>query len=136
MAFVDRTSETAPPTASALDASRLEKRFARRRSMIASGILNGPSLAMTLTCAVRDTSSTGALIEITTTGNVCPVLPETFTLAMPMERVEYDCRRVWTHGRSVGVMFTGPARMLVKRPLPRQLANGLPDGLRAAGKTA
>lgn len=99
----------------------VEKRFARRRTMVASGILGGPSLDMTLTCAVRDTSSTGALIELTQSGNTMPLLPQTFTLAMPMERVEYDCRLVWVHGRTAGIVFTGPARMLDKRPPPRQL---------------
>lgn len=116
---VDHAPATAAPHR---DSSFVEKRFARRRSMVASGMLGGPELPMTLTCAVRDTSSTGALIELTTGGKAVPPLPSTFTLTMPMERVEYDCRLVWVHGRTAGIMFTGPARMLVKRPPPRQLA--------------
>lgn len=118
VSHVDRTHAHGQTHA---DGSFVEQRFARRRTMVASGILGGPGLAMTLTCAVRDTSSTGALIELTTSGNAVPMLPDTFTLSMPMERVEYDCRLVWVHGRTAGVMFTGPARMLVKRPPPRQL---------------
>ena len=64
---VDRTPGHAPPAGG-------EKRFAKRRSMVASGTLSGPKLEMTLTCAVRDTSSTGALIELTTAGST-PTLP-------------------------------------------------------------
>lgn len=124
---VDRTPGHAPPAGG-------EKRFAKRRSMVASGTLSGPKLEMTLTCAVRDTSSTGALIELTTAGST-PTLPETFTLAMPMERVEYDCRLIWVHGRTAGIQFTGPARMLVKRPPPRQLMSAGVAG-RLTGKGA
>lgn len=74
-----------------------------------------------ISCVVRDASSTGALVELLSHGSSVPNLPAEFVLTLPMERVAYNCRLVWTHGSSAGIAYTGPARMLAKKPPARIL---------------
>lgn len=96
---------------------------------MASAYVSSPSLATALGCTVRDVSSGGALIEFAAGGRGQPSLPETFTLTMPIERVSYDCRLAWSNGRTAGVCFAGPARMLVKRQPLRQPPKKAPGAL-------
>lgn len=103
----------APRTGSGTD-----KRFANRRTIFVKGIISTPEAS--LSCVVRDTSSSGALLEVRDTGRGTPTLPETFTLLMPMERVAYECKLMWMRGKTAGVRFAGPARMIVKRSAMRQ----------------
>jgi len=102
----------APATASSAD----EQRFARRKGcFIAAEIMTSPK-ATPFPCVVRDTSSTGALVDVgqgrSATFAAAPKLPNEFTLVMRRDYLEVDCRVMWRKGMMLGLRYTSPVRML------------------------
>ncbi len=53
-------------------------------------------------CAVRNISSAGACIEVTSTLGI----PKTFTLMIDGDVTPYDCAQRWASGRRIGVAFS------------------------------
>ncbi len=108
---------TAPPALTVTDgAAPANKRFAVRRTSRASAVIRSLDRQTAYNCIVRDASSTGALIELYGAGRHQPdQLPAEVILTLPMERVEYTCRLVWTQGASAGLQFSGPARRIEKK---------------------
>ncbi len=77
--------------------------------------------AAPISCMLRDTSSTGAKIELSRTVaerwiGTSNGMPESFRLQIPSEFIELNCRVAWAEGNCLGVQFTGPARMLQRGP--------------------
>jgi hypothetical protein len=103
--------------------SAKDHRWARRHNCrIAAEILHD-TLPEAVICVVRDTSSSGARIELTTTRGAFAAsaerIPDHFTLVMPMDRMAVECRVSWRRGAMLGVRYLTPARSVPKRPSPR-----------------
>ncbi|MGE5267088.1 MAG: hypothetical protein ACM3L9_06955 [Deltaproteobacteria bacterium] len=93
-------------------------RWAKRSPARLGAQICHSSLSTPLMCTVRDTSSTGARLEIVTQrgGNISrDRVPDQFTLFMPADRLEVDCEVMWRQGHLAGVRYTSPTRRL-----PRQ----------------
>jgi hypothetical protein len=114
------TTETAAPVM-AMDprsSDGAETRWARRTpSRLGAQILH-PSLAVPMACTVRDTSSTGARLEIVVQrgGNISrDRVPDQFSLFMPLDRLEIDCQVMWRQANLIGIRYTSPARRTAKQ---------------------
>lgn len=93
-------------------------RFAKRRKTTIPASILSSDLAQPLACIVRDTSSSGALIELQGAGgrgSDAQRLGDTFTLVMPRELVQFDCRIAWRQANLIGVRFVAPARVIQKQ---------------------
>ena len=105
--------------------SAAEMRFAKRRTSKTPATIGHPTIGQGLNCTVRDSSSTGALIEIApikgTGAHILDRLPKRFTLTIPLERIAFECELMWQKEKTIGVRYVGPARMLAKpeRARPR-----------------
>ncbi len=102
-----------------------ELRWARRNAARIGGQICHPRLAQPLQCTVRDTSSTGARLEMAHVigGQISrDTAPENFTLVMPMDRLEVDCQVAWRRGNLIGVRYTSPTRRLEKKVVKREEA--------------
>ena len=53
-------------------------------------------------CTIRDLSVTGAAIELS---DLSAILPATFTLIVPEDKLKLPCRVVWRKGYRMGVTF-------------------------------
>ena len=101
-----------------------EQRWANRKSsrtpaliILETEVMGGRTAP--LGCILKDTSSTGARIELSRIvaqrwGNSASGLPERFRLQIPNQLVEMDCRTAWYDGIIVGVQFASPVRMLTR----------------------
>lgn len=77
-----------------------ERRTAPRHRILKQGTLAFKS-GGSAECTVRNISSNGARIDIDN-----PVgLPESFTLTIPSDRLNRQCRPVWVGDRRLGVAF-------------------------------
>lgn len=99
----------------------LDNRWARRAASRLGAQIEHPSLSTPLLCTVRDTSSTGARLELTAIrgGPISrdPV-PDRFTLCMPSDRLQVDCEVAWRQGPLIGVRYVSPTRR-TPRPPPK-----------------
>lgn len=103
-----------------------EARWARRTPTRLGAQIVHASLASAILCTIRDTSSTGARLEVVAQrgGNISrDRVPDQFALFMPADRLEVDCEVMWRNGLMVGVRYTSPTRRTakqqpVKRPDP------------------
>lgn len=86
-------------------------RSADRRRTLKAGLIAYSGRHVTLRCAVRDISETGARLLVD--GSIGA--PDTFELIIDMDGVEADCRVVWRRGKEVGVVFVGGARKVEKK---------------------
>jgi hypothetical protein len=112
----------APCVAPAMADPGAEARWARRTpSRVGAQILH-QSLSAPMTCTVRDTSSTGARLEVVVQrgGNISrDRVPDQFTLFMPADRLEVDCQVMWRQGALMGVRYVSPARRTAKAQAPK-----------------
>ena len=95
-----------------------DARWARRTPARLGGQILHSSLATAILCTVRDTSSTGARLEVVSQrgGNISrDRVPDQFTLFMPADRLEVDCQVMWRQGLMVGVRYVSPARRTAKQ---------------------
>ncbi len=123
MTFKDRLSRvTAPASArSGLMAANLadERRWAQRKSSTLPGLVISDRLQASVTCIVRDLSSTGAQIDLKITKSSVIVdslgLPQSFVLFLLRENAEVNCELAWRDGVSAGVKFKSAIRTLPPR---------------------
>lgn len=95
-----------------------EARWARRTPSKLGGQIQHHSLAAAVHCTVRDTSSTGARLEIVAQrgGNISrDRVPDQFSLFMPLDRLEIDCQVMWRQANLIGIRYTSPARRTAKQ---------------------
>jgi hypothetical protein len=113
-------------------ASVADKRFAKRRSSKTPALIHHPTFQQPMSCIVRDSSSTGALIELAPTkGMTIHVLtrfPREFTLTILLERVAFECEVAWQKDMTLGVRYRAPARILAK-PIRSKAKTEPPHGL-------
>jgi hypothetical protein len=119
---MDSKAENATFEAAAAAATTAEDlRWARRLAARIGGQITHPSLAGPILCTVRDTSSTGARLELAKiVGGAISRdrAPERFILIMQAERLSVDCEVAWRSGNLLGVRYTSPARRVVKQAAP------------------
>jgi hypothetical protein len=105
------------------DKGSAEARWARRTPARLGAQILESSLASPILCTIRDTSSTGARLEVQVQrgGNISrDRVPDQFTLFMPADRLEVDCQVMWRQGVMMGVRYTSPTRRTVKqKPMQR-----------------
>jgi len=113
-------TETAAPVM-AMDPRPLEgveARWAKRTPSKLGGQIQHHSLAAAVPCTIRDTSSTGARLEIAVQrgGNISrDRVPDQFSLFMPIDRLEIDCQVMWRQANLIGIRYTSPARRTAKQ---------------------
>jgi hypothetical protein len=103
-----------------------EQRWAsrRQRNTPAHIVLNSEVLGARpapIPCVLRDTSSTGARIELARTTaerwiGSSGSMPERFRLQIPSELVEVECAVAWCNDNMIGVRFVAPARVMKRQP--------------------
>lgn len=103
-----------------------DQRFARRTPTRIGAQIIHPSLAAPLACTVRDTSSTGARLELGVIrgGQISrDRAPDRFTLFIQPERLYVDCEVAWREGTLIGVRYVSPTRRAPKleRPTIREV---------------
>lgn len=112
-----------------------DQRFAKRKTSRMPGLIHHATFQQPLQCMVRDSSSTGALIEIAPIkGSAASALsrfPKQFTLTIPLERVAFECDLAWQNDRTLGVRYAAPARILAK-PVRHRPKEEAPKGLIAS----
>jgi hypothetical protein len=101
-----------------------DARWAKRTQSRLGAQIVHESLSAPIACTVRDTSSTGARLEIMAQrgGNISrDRVPDLFTLFMPADRLEYDCQVMWRHGSMAGVRYVSPARRTARQPPTKKM---------------
>jgi hypothetical protein len=76
-----------------------------------AGLIAYSGRHVTLRCAVRDLSESGARLLVD--GSIDA--PDTFELIIDIDGLEADCRVVWRRGKEVGVVFVGAMRKLERK---------------------
>ena len=96
-------------------------RWASRQNCRIAGEISGTTLHTPISCVVRDTSSSGARVELSGSRNAFSAgterIPDQITLLMPMDRMQVDCRVVWRKGTLMGLRYLSPARQVPKKPV-------------------
>ena len=94
-----------------------ERRFAQRKMSETAGLVASAKLPQALRCIVRNTSSTGALIDMSQVGrdrsqNRADEVPDKFTLVFVSyrERTEVACTVMRRVGNQVGVRYVSAFR--------------------------
>lgn len=110
------------------------RRFAARRASATPGGILVDAVSPPIPCVIRNTSSTGALLELKTSlgtwSHTAADLPDDFVLVMNAEYLAFDCVVARRVGRQVGVRFSGPARQMA-RPRPQATPKPVPEGARS-----
>jgi len=74
-----------------------------RRKAFKAGIISYQNHALTMDCVIRDISSSGVKLQFPKTAMV----PDNFTLTIPMEGQRVECQARWRKGNIIGATFTG-----------------------------
>jgi hypothetical protein len=104
------------------------RRFAQRKHVDWSGLIAFGGRVGNVGCRVCDTSSTGALIEITNDERGKPVMadeiPERFTLGFVTYRdcTEVECMVMWRRGRRIGARYISSFRTSLRPVKPKHAA--------------
>jgi hypothetical protein len=77
------------------------RRAVRHPTALETRICYGPQDSVTIPCIIRNISTGGALIE----ASEVSLLPLSFRILDPIQRLAYDCKVVWRRGNQVGVSF-------------------------------
>ncbi len=81
------------------------------------------SLSQPVAVTMRDTSSTGARLELVKTkGAFSPGadrLPPRFILNMPLDRATVECEVAWRRGPMMGVRYVSPTRTMARPARPK-----------------
>lgn len=88
-----------------------DNRRAPRRRILKSGIIAYNGRFATLSCSVRDMSSTGARLRVEGTMSA----PDTFELIIQMDGLEASCEVVWRKDQEVGVRFLAAPRIVAAK---------------------
>lgn len=86
-------------------------RRAPRRRILKSGLVAYNDRHATLSCTVRDISSTGARVRVE--GSVSA--PDTFDLVIHIDGLEASCEVVWRNGSEIGVRFLAAPRIVAAK---------------------
>ncbi len=97
---------------SALEPAETARENARRR-VLKSGVIAYSGRQVTLKCAVRDLSDSGARLLVE--GSIAA--PDTFELLCEIDGMSVDCIVVWRRGLEIGVRFAAPPVYTDKRRL-------------------
>lgn len=115
--------------AGAVPGSEDTRRFAGRRATAMPGSILVDKVSPPIPCVIRNTSSTGALLELKaslgTWSHAANDLPDELVLIMSADFLAFDCVVARRDGRMVGVRFQGPARR-VERPAHKPARVGKP----------
>ena len=98
----DRTYTPHAPVGYPEDTRDLRPREHRRKAFKA-GIISYQNHALTVDCVIRDISSSGAKLQF----QDGVMVPENFTLTIPMEGKRVDCQVRWRHKNQIGAVFVG-----------------------------
>lgn len=112
------TPEPVPVTVQSDAATDSDARWARRTTSRLGAQIMHQSLPTPLTCTIRDTSSTGARLELVVQRGGSMTrdrVPDDFTLFMPADRLEIDCQVMWRQGAQIGVRYASPARRTARQ---------------------
>jgi hypothetical protein len=82
-----------------------------RRRVLKAAVAASNDRHLTVACAVRDMSATGARLRIE--GSV--TVPDTFELIIATEGLEADCQVVWRKLNEVGVRFLAAPRIVAAK---------------------
>jgi hypothetical protein len=99
-----------------------ERRWAPRKASASDGLILSSRHSNPIRCTIRDTSSSGALLELCDSQAAGFVdimdLPHSFTLVFTSyrERTEVLCQIMRWTGRRVGVRYAGPFRTSASKP--------------------
>ena len=74
-----------------------------RRKAFKAGIISYQNHALTVDCGIRDISSPGVKLQF----QEGVMIPENFTLTIPMEGNRVDCQVRWRHKTQIGAVFVG-----------------------------
>jgi PilZ domain len=88
-----------------------DARAALRRRVLKAGVVAYNDRHVSLPCAVRDLSATGARVRVE--GSVSA--PDTFELIIDIDGFEANCQVVWRKGNEIGVHFLGAPRMVAPK---------------------
>jgi hypothetical protein len=95
----------------ARDEAPVEERFARRRPSRTPAVVAHRDLPQPLNVVIRDSSSSGARLELMPGKGVTPAsdrLPSRFTLHVPLDRAMVECEVAWRKGTFLGVRYVTP----------------------------
>ncbi len=112
------TPEPAPVTEPSDAAADSDARWARRTTSRLGAQIMHQSVPTPIICTIRDTSSTGARLELSVQrgGSMTRErIPEQFTLFMPADRLEIECQVMWRQGPQIGVRYASPARRTARQ---------------------
>ena len=98
----DHTYAPHAPVGYPEDTRELRPREHRRKAFKA-GIISYQNHALTVDCVIRDISSSGAKLQF----QDGVMVPENFTLTIPMEGKRVDCQVRWRHKNQIGAVFVG-----------------------------
>lgn len=95
-----------------------EQRFAPRRPTSARAYIHVPHIKAPIGCILKDSSSTGASLRLSpAVGQIATTsreVPSQFTLALPMEHMQIECRVIWRQNGNLGVRFVSPWQQLAR----------------------
>ena len=74
-----------------------------RRRAFKAGVISYQNHSLTADCTVRDTSSAGVKLQFKDD----VIVPDHFTLTIPMDQSKVDCEVRWRNGNQVGAVFVG-----------------------------
>ena len=97
---------------SALEPAETARENTRRR-VLKSGVIAYSGRQVTLKCAVRDLSESGARLLVE--GSIAA--PDTFELLCEIDGMAVDCIVVWRRAMEIGVRFAAPPVYTDKRRL-------------------
>lgn len=123
MGFQDRLQALGRPVAGPARPQEIEdnRRWARRKTRNAPATIIYPGITTPVPCIVRDTSSTGAMLEMVrdrfNPEGSTRIVEEEFTLTITLDRTSVNCRVAWRVGSRLGIRFLGPT---VTLPAPKK----------------
>ncbi|WP_421852805.1 PilZ domain-containing protein [Oricola sp.] len=79
-----------------------EKRGSRRNRVLKEAFASFNEKFSAVPCVVRDISETGAKLRFMDMA----VVPDRFTLVIPLDGIQVECERQWATSRDCGVRFT------------------------------
>ena len=115
-------TRNAGATADALadDVGENNKRWAKRKLRNSVGTILFPGITVPYNCIIRDTSSTGARIEMIADkynqDAATESVPNDFTLFITLDRMQVECQTMWRRGSKMGIRFTSPAQAMAAPP--------------------
>jgi hypothetical protein len=114
MGFQDRLQALgrSSPVSARPEALDDNRRWARRKPRNTPATIMFAGITTPIACLVRDTSSTGAMIEMIrdryNSEGSTGVVQDEFTLTITLDRTSVECRVMWRSAHRLGIRFLGP----------------------------